>query len=87
MKKTYLLYEDDTKTELLSMQFNLKEAKEDSLNYSFGQWFSYEQDSEDMYVMYADTEKKINIKFGTKIEKKEESKEKDTWIDDSVSIR
>lgn len=82
--KTYLLYSDEDKTELLSMLFSRAEAKEDSLNYEEGQWFSYEQSESDKTIMYGDTEKKVTFKFGNTIEKDERKKEKSSWIDGSI---
>lgn len=62
-KKIYCLYSDKNETELLAMAYNLKQRKEITLEYSKGQWFSYECDETDENVFYEDTKKEVRTKF------------------------
>lgn len=69
--KNYLLYADPTQTELLAAAYSLEQAKEVSLEYSEGQWFSYDLKNDKDLI----NEHKLKLKFGErKIEEKEEEK-------------
>ena len=70
--KNYLLYADKEQTKLLAQAYSLQEAKETSLEYTEGHWFSYEDINNVL-----ENERKVNIKFGAA------EKEKEIYVDDT----
>ena len=76
VEKNYLLYADKEQTKLLAQAYTLQEARQESLNYTDGQWFSYETTEKQIFT---DTEKKVNIKFGEKEKEKAVHGHDDSW--------
>lgn len=68
--KNYLLYSDPEQTKLLAQAYSLDQAKEVSLEYTEGQWFSYSVKNEKELI----NERKVNLEFGKerKVIEKEE---------------
>lgn len=76
IEKNYLLYTDKNQTKLLAQAYTLQEAKLESLNYTEGQWYSYEATET---KLYEDTKKSVKIKFGAKTKEKESHTEDSDW--------
>ena len=68
--KNYLLYADPEQTKLLAQAYSLEHAKEVSLEYTEGQWFSYTLKDDKELI----NERKVNLEFGKerKVVEKEE---------------
>lgn len=73
--KNYLLYSDPEQTKLLAQAYSLDQAKEVSLEYNEGQWFSYDLEDEKELT----NERKLKLTFGESKQTVEQEEEKHVW--------
>jgi hypothetical protein len=73
--KNYLLYSDPDQTKLLAQAYSLDQAKEVSLEYDAGQWFSYDLKDEKELT----NERKLKLPFGEFKKDNMQEEEKHVW--------
>ncbi len=79
IEKNYLLYTDKDQTKLLAAASSLTEAKITSLEYTEGQWFSYNVDVESLRTQILEDERAVKIKFAKEVIEKTPKEQEDFW--------